>query len=349
MGSNDMRGVKIAQPRTLDERAAVAERCSSTLKMSMPLVVDTLDDTAGHAYSGMPSRLYLIDRQGKVVFQSGRGPFGFRPAELEQAMHLLAVEEELAKPKDDAETLPMATAEDAWKLLPNGEMKTGPLPGWARALAGPLPRTTAAMLELEQAVRVNMPLDPKLKAKVRWAAAQASGSKYGEVAALADLLRAGGTASEVAALTGDWETLPPADRTTLRFARKLTRMGSSVEDHEFEAVRKLHGDAGAVGVVLVVAYSNFQDRLVLSLGTPAGDGDIPVSPVKFARPYAGRVVEARVLPSDPPPGRRRRSPIRSGWRSGPRACGGRWSGRPSERRGCRCRTPSPAGQRFGGA
>jgi hypothetical protein len=36
----------------------------------------------------MPSRLYLIDRQGKVAYKSGRGPFGFKPAELEQSLVL---------------------------------------------------------------------------------------------------------------------------------------------------------------------------------------------------------------------------------------------------------------------
>lgn len=305
MMSNDLKGVRVAQPRTLDERSKVADKCSTTLKMTMPLVVDRLDDRVGHAYSGMPSRLYLIDRAGKVAYQSGRGPFGFKPAELEQALHLLTLEEQLAANDAEAESadpLPLLSAEAAWKALPDGENKTGPLPGWARMLANPLPRTTAAMLQLEQAVRLNMPLDPKLRAKVRWAAAQASGSKYGESAALADLKRAGGTPAEVEALTGDWAKLSAGEQTTMRFARKLTKMGSSVEDHEFEAVRKLHGNAAAVGIVLLVAYSNFQDRLVLSLGTPAADGAIPVSSVKFTMPYAGREAALRVLPTTPPPG-----------------------------------------------
>jgi hypothetical protein len=32
---------------------------------------------------------YLVDRQGKIAYKSGRGPFGFKPAELEQALLLL--------------------------------------------------------------------------------------------------------------------------------------------------------------------------------------------------------------------------------------------------------------------
>ena len=61
--------------------------------MTMPLLVDGLDDRVGNLYSGMPDRLYLIDREGKVAYKSGRGPFGFFPGELEQSILQLLVEE----------------------------------------------------------------------------------------------------------------------------------------------------------------------------------------------------------------------------------------------------------------
>ena len=53
------------------------------------MLVDSIDDLAGNRYSGMPGRLYLIDRDGKVAFKSGRGPYLFKPAELEQSLILL--------------------------------------------------------------------------------------------------------------------------------------------------------------------------------------------------------------------------------------------------------------------
>jgi hypothetical protein len=40
-------------------------------------------------YSGLPSRAYLIDREGKIAYKGGRGPFGFEPASLEQSLLLL--------------------------------------------------------------------------------------------------------------------------------------------------------------------------------------------------------------------------------------------------------------------
>src|SRR5262249_44439391 len=93
MESNDDAGVKIPQPRDYAERREVAERCGKYLKMSMPLLVDEMDDRVGHAYSGMPARLYLIDRDGKIAYKSGRGPFGFKPDELEQSLVLMLLEQ----------------------------------------------------------------------------------------------------------------------------------------------------------------------------------------------------------------------------------------------------------------
>lgn len=62
--------------------------------MTIPLVVDEIDDRVGHAYSGMPDRLYLIDRDGKVAYKGGRGPFGFKPGELEQQIAMMLAEAE---------------------------------------------------------------------------------------------------------------------------------------------------------------------------------------------------------------------------------------------------------------
>ena len=93
MESNDRVGAVTAQPTTYDERVAVAQKCGRLLNLGFPMLVDTIDDSVGARYSGMPGRLYLIDRQGKVAFKSGRGPYLFKPAELEQSLVLLLQED----------------------------------------------------------------------------------------------------------------------------------------------------------------------------------------------------------------------------------------------------------------
>lgn len=89
MESNDRVHVELAQPQTYDERLEVAQTCSKHLDLDLPLLVDSIDDRVGAQYSGMPSRLYVIDLEGRVSYKSGRGPFGFKPGEMEQALILL--------------------------------------------------------------------------------------------------------------------------------------------------------------------------------------------------------------------------------------------------------------------
>ncbi len=92
MESNQKAGVKVLQPTTDDQRVEVATTCRNLLELKVPLLVDHINDQVGSTYSGMPNRLYLIDMQGKIAFKSGRGPFGFHPQQLEQALILLLQE-----------------------------------------------------------------------------------------------------------------------------------------------------------------------------------------------------------------------------------------------------------------
>ena len=89
MLSNQRVGIDLTQPKSGEERCSVAANCRQHLDLEIPFLVDTLDDRVGTAYSGMPNRLYLIDQQGRIAFKNGRGPFGFHPRQLEQALILL--------------------------------------------------------------------------------------------------------------------------------------------------------------------------------------------------------------------------------------------------------------------
>jgi thiol-disulfide isomerase/thioredoxin len=97
MESNDRVGVSLAQPQTYEERASVAQTCGTRLGLGFPMLVDAIDDAVGARYSGMPSRFYLIDGKGKVAYKSGRGPFGFKPAELEHSLLLLLQQDAAAE------------------------------------------------------------------------------------------------------------------------------------------------------------------------------------------------------------------------------------------------------------
>ena len=73
----------IADPTTMAERREVASACQKTLlDGEVPMYVDTIDDRVSTMYTGKPTRIYLIGRDGRVVYNPGIGPFGFNPKHL---------------------------------------------------------------------------------------------------------------------------------------------------------------------------------------------------------------------------------------------------------------------------
>jgi alkylhydroperoxidase family enzyme len=284
MTSNDRVGIIINQPRKRDERVAVAQRCCSSLEITMPVLVDEIDDRVGHAYSGMPDRLYVIDRDGRVAYKGGRGPFGFKSREMEQALIMLLLDQDRAG-FQTAHGFPLLNDAQTWSKLPALEKGTRqPLPTWARALAAALPRTTAAMLELDSLQRSKNPLDPKLRGMMRWTAAHANRCAYSEAHAIADLRRAGMDEGSIRALGKNDSKLSSAERAALTFARKMTEAADTVSDAEVSQLMGHYGDKNVAAMVLLLAYANFQDRLLLTLGTQIEKGGaLPPLDVKFAK------------------------------------------------------------------
>jgi type I thyroxine 5'-deiodinase len=52
--------------------------------------VDSFDNRVEQAYTGWPDRLYLIAPQGRVLYKSKPGPFGFHPEDLAAALQKAA-------------------------------------------------------------------------------------------------------------------------------------------------------------------------------------------------------------------------------------------------------------------
>jgi len=77
---NQQEGISIASPKTLEERANVCTLAQGKLKITMPTVVDGMNDGANKAYGAWPDRLYVIDTEGRVAVAGGSGPRGFAPA-----------------------------------------------------------------------------------------------------------------------------------------------------------------------------------------------------------------------------------------------------------------------------
>ena len=59
------------------------------LSIKLPAVIDNLDNSTETAYTAWPDRLYVIDRDGRIAYKSKPGPYGFKPAEVEQTLKQL--------------------------------------------------------------------------------------------------------------------------------------------------------------------------------------------------------------------------------------------------------------------
>jgi len=86
MQSNVKDNVLFASPRNEEERALVAGACVRKLGIKLPAVLDEFGNSTESAYTGWPDRLYLIDSNGRVVYKSKPGPFGFKPDDLKAAL-----------------------------------------------------------------------------------------------------------------------------------------------------------------------------------------------------------------------------------------------------------------------
>jgi len=297
--SNERAGISLRQPRSYEERVGVAQRCSRVLSLGMPILVDTIDDRVGATYSGMPSRLYLIDQAGKVAYKSGRGPFGFKPAELEQSLILLL--QQGTKPAGERQArVPLLDDADAWRHLPRATQGGGqPLPYWARALARTLPQTTAAMLELDRLHRTRSPLGPVLRAKMRWVAADANRCAYSRAYAEADLRMAGVAEAAIMALAGNHSGLAEPERAALAFARQMTLEADKVTDAEVDHLKSAFGEKKLAAMVLLLAYANFQDRLLSALDVPVEPaGPFPALEVRFDKGERAPRVPPRIRQGD---------------------------------------------------
>lgn len=86
LSSNRGQGIAVRDPVSDDERSQVATVCSLQLEIRMPVLLDAVTNRVARAYGAWPDRLYLIGRDGRVAWQGGPGPAGFKADELEGAI-----------------------------------------------------------------------------------------------------------------------------------------------------------------------------------------------------------------------------------------------------------------------
>jgi len=86
--SNRQSGIAVRDPTSDADREGLAHTCALRLSIRMPVLLDAINDRVARAYGAWPDRLYLVGTDGRIAWQGGPGPFGFKPDELEAAIIL---------------------------------------------------------------------------------------------------------------------------------------------------------------------------------------------------------------------------------------------------------------------
>ncbi len=79
----------IKQHTNYGERCNVAEKLFADKELTLPCLVDGMNDEANKAYRGYPDRVFVVRTDGKIAVAAERGPRGFKPA-LDETLKWLA-------------------------------------------------------------------------------------------------------------------------------------------------------------------------------------------------------------------------------------------------------------------
>src|SRR2546428_10482231 len=77
----DKDNVCYAQPKTLEQRVAIANDFVKRFKFSLPFGIDDMTNAANDAYAAWPERIYIIDESGRIAYRGGACTVNFTPGE----------------------------------------------------------------------------------------------------------------------------------------------------------------------------------------------------------------------------------------------------------------------------
>jgi hypothetical protein len=69
----------IREHTTYGERCTVADRLMMDKKLTIPCLIDNMDNTNQEAYKSWPTRVFLVRTDGSLGVAAKRGPWGYRP------------------------------------------------------------------------------------------------------------------------------------------------------------------------------------------------------------------------------------------------------------------------------
>lgn len=79
----------IFESQDFGQRCTTAEMMMAEENITIPCIIDEMDNYAGEAYKALPDRIFVVATDGRLAIAAARGPRGFKPA-LEDTWKWLA-------------------------------------------------------------------------------------------------------------------------------------------------------------------------------------------------------------------------------------------------------------------
>lgn len=85
---NQRQGIDLPDPATFEQKREYAASCIRKLKIGYAGAVDAMDNATEKAYAAWPSRLYLVDKHGRIAFNSLLDELNLDASALDKALQL---------------------------------------------------------------------------------------------------------------------------------------------------------------------------------------------------------------------------------------------------------------------
>jgi len=116
--------VQYAKEKGINDAENLVDRCT-TAKMLMdekaltiPCLVDSMENKVNKAYSAWPDRIFLIRTDGRLAVAAARGPFGYKPALVEVENWLKTFRADGAEPPLPESAVPAGEEQDVATMFP---------------------------------------------------------------------------------------------------------------------------------------------------------------------------------------------------------------------------------------
>jgi tetratricopeptide (TPR) repeat protein len=94
---NAREGVVLEPPTSMSEKQDHATLCVRKLGIAFPALLDSMNGAAEAAYAAWPSKAFLLDRRGRIVFSTGLSEQDFSPEQLETALRQVSASREQSR------------------------------------------------------------------------------------------------------------------------------------------------------------------------------------------------------------------------------------------------------------